>query len=312
MLKPFLLIFSLASGFSTLLCGAEEVAKVLRFSTPMISLSAVQGKDSMGTVLTVENTGKTDFDFAPVFAGKDAAAFSMEPRKLSVGGGKTETFKIKLSPVRGAGNYEASLDVKEGRIPIKGLGMKAFEGLNEPTLHKIATALGMEIDVGGMELSLSTKEETIGDSVAIARFRGINGKLVRITPVARFSPPGEVPFGIVFKDEELTEWGTLDNSNDSRPDNHQCLFPGINGGTRFMEKEAPKEPFALYMQGHMYVSFTDISLETSAPIKHTARVFPVNKYQGCEMENAYLLGFEEAKNGDYQDAVFLLENVTAE
>ncbi len=30
------------------------------------------------------------------------------------------------------------------------------------------------------------------------------------------------------------------------------------------------------------------------------------------MENAYLVGFEEAKNGDYQDAVFLLENVTAE
>jgi hypothetical protein len=27
------------------------------------------------------------------------------------------------------------------------------------------------------------------------------------------------------------------------------------------------------------------------------------------MENAWLVGFEEAANGDYQDAVFLIENV---
>ena len=30
------------------------------------------------------------------------------------------------------------------------------------------------------------------------------------------------------------------------------------------------------------------------------------------MENAYLIGFEEAENGDYQDAVFLIENVVPE
>ena len=31
--------------------------------------------------------------------------------------------------------------------------------------------------------------------------------------------------------------------------------------------------------------------------------------QGRELEDAYLIGFEEASNGDYQDAVFLVEGV---
>ncbi len=196
----------------------------------------------MGSELTVQNTGDTDFAFAPVLLGKDAGAFSVEPKEILVGPGKTETFRINLRPVRGAGSYRASLDVAEGTIPINGVGLKAFEGSNEPSLNRVVTALGMEIDVGGKKLSLNTEEETIGESLTATRFRGIEGKLVRVTPVARFSPPGEVPFGIVFKEDELTQWGTLDNSGDSRPDNHQCLFPGVNGGEKAMRKRLPKNP----------------------------------------------------------------------
>ncbi len=66
------------------------------------------------------------------------------------------------------------------------------------------------------------------------------------------------------------------------------------------------------MKGHKYVSFTDLKLNSGAPIAHTGRIYPVKSFQGVARENAYLVGFEEAKNGDYQDAVFLIENVTAE
>lgn len=306
--KVFPLIFVLCS----LLCAKEELSKTLKFSTPMVSVSAVDGEKSMGAVLTIENTGEEDFAFVPILSGKDAEAFSVEPAEVVVGAGKSETLRIRLNPIRGAGSYEASLDVAEGNIPVNGVGLKAFEGKNEPPLDQIVKALGIELDVGGEKLSLNTKQETIGESISDARFRGIGEKLVKVTSLARFSPRGEVPFGIVFKGEELSEWGKLDDSDDTRPDSHQCLFPAMNGGEMFMEKEAPKEPFAFYMKGHIYVSFTDSSLQKNTPIKHTARVYPVKKFQGREMENAYLVGFEEAKNGDYQDAVFLLENVTTE
>ena len=94
-------------------------------------------------------------------------------------------------------------------------------------------------------------------------------------------------------------------------DAHQCLLPPWEtDGPLFFAPAA--EAFAFYLKAHHYVSFTDPKLPTEAKIPHTARVFPVTKFQGRMMENAYLIGFEEAANGDYQDAVFLIENVVPE
>lgn len=296
----------------TLICAEEEVPKTLTFSTAILSVSAVDGKPSKGAELTIANNGEEEFTFVPLMVGVDAKAFTIEPGEMVLGAGKSETLKIFLHPMRGADTYTASLDVAEGVIPVKGVGLKAFEGKNEPTLNTIVDALAIPLEVGGKKLSLDTKANTIGDSLAVSRFRSVEGKKVRITPVARFSPPGKVPFGIVTEGEKLEEWGMLQESNDKRPDAHQCLFPEIEGVGGTLEKPAPDLPFAFYMEGHKYVSFTDASLKSAAPIPHTARVFPVKTFQGRAMESAYLIGFEEASNGDYQDAVFLIENVTAE
>jgi hypothetical protein len=37
----------------------------------------------------------------------------------------------------------------------------------------------------------------------------------------------------------------------------------------------------------------------------------VRQFEGKVLQNAYVVGFEEASNGDYQDAVFLIEGVRA-
>ena len=68
-------------------------------------------------------------------------------------------------------------------------------------------------------------------------------------------------------------------------------------------------PFKFWMKGPKYRSTTGSEPVEGATIKHTARIYPVSDFQGRVMENAWLVGFEEAANGDYQDAVFLLENV---
>lgn len=306
------MIFTLILGLYSLLGAGEELSNSLKFSRSMVSISAVDGEKSMSADLTIANTGSEDFAFVPILSGQDAKAFSVKPAEIFLGAGKKETLNIRFKPLRGAGSYEASLEVADGIIPVKGLGLKAFEGKNEPPLDQIVKALGIALDVGGKKLSLDTEEYTIGESIPGARFRGIAGEFVKVTPLARFSPPGEVPFGIVFKGEELIEWGKLQDSDETRPDSHQCLFPRMGDGVTVMEKEAPKEAFAFYMKGHIYVSYTDSSMQKNVPIKHSARMYPVKKFQGRDIENAYLIGFEEAKNGDYQDAVFLLKNVTIE
>ena len=311
MLKAHCLILPLISSLLPL-HAQDDPTKILRFSTPMVTMSAVQGKGSLGTKLVVENTGNSPVDFAPAFVGKDAVAFSMEPSEAVLEAGEKKTFVVQLSPVRGAGGYEAGLDVSEGRIPVRGIGLRGFEGSHEPPLDRIVAALGIPIDVGSSELSLNTEADIIGESIPAGKFLGVTGTPVRITPVARFSPPGELSYGIVSKAGKQIEWGTLDASDEGRPDNHQCLFPWTQGGQHMLEEEAPKDPFSLYIKGHIFTSFTDPAQETTAPVKHTARVYPVKKIQGRDMENAYLIAFEESQNGDYQDAVFLLENVTAQ
>jgi hypothetical protein len=42
---------------------------------------------------------------------------------------------------------------------------------------------------------------------------------------------------------------------------------------------------------------------------HRARVYPLKDRTGTAVPNAYLIGWEEAANGDYQDYVFILSNV---
>jgi hypothetical protein len=47
---------------------------------------------------------------------------------------------------------------------------------------------------------------------------------------------------------------------------------------------------------------------TSSPPVHRLRVYPLKDRAGVLVPNSYLLGWEEASNGDYQDFVFVLKN----
>lgn len=88
-------------------------------------------------------------------------------------------------------------------------------------------------------------------------------------------------------------------------------FPVLDtlvGGASFTEFDAPDKPFAFYMKGPKFDSFSDPAFQTTADIPHTGRIYPVSFYQGRKMEDSWLVGFEEAANGDYQDGLFLIEN----
>lgn len=259
----------------------------------------------------MRNGGDVEMAVVPVITGEDAELFSIEPTEMAIPAGEAVELKVFLDPQRGAGRYCASLDMAEVVLPMEGIALNKFEGKNEPTLARIVKSLGMKLDVGGDVLELPTRPEVIGDSLAVTRFRGLPGQKIQVTSVARFSPPGDLPFGIVLEGEDLIEWGKVADSEELK-DNHQCLFPDLKGGGESLEIEAPEGAFAFYMVGHKYVSFTDTALKSETKLKHTARVYMVEEFQGRLMPNSFLICFEEASNGDYQDAVFLIENVTAE
>ena len=67
-------------------------------------------------------------------------------------------------------------------------------------------------------------------------------------------------------------------------------------------------PFSLVAEtGHGAIPLDPAHSKTK--LAHPARVFPVHTVLGASVHDAVLVAFEEATNGDYQDALFLIENV---
>jgi hypothetical protein len=56
--------------------------------------------------------------------------------------------------------------------------------------------------------------------------------------------------------------------------------------------------------------YSEDALNIDAAHSHRLRVYPLKDRAGALVPHAYLLGWEEASNGDYQDFVFLLENAS--
>ena len=295
--------------------SAEKTSTGLRAEPALVSLSAVKDQPAVPATLTLVNPGSMPLPAAIEIAGRDAAAFRVIGETATLAPGGKIALKVGFTPITGFGRYSAELKVGNPNhgttVRLEAVGLNAFEGKNEPPLQLVADTLGIPIKVGSEKLELDVKADRIGDGVPATRFRAIPGKKVRVTPLARFSPPGATPFGWVTRENDLHELGQLADSS-QRPDTHQALLPSLAGGANSVEFTPPAESFAFYMKGHLYTAFTDPALPSKAGIPHTTRVFPVTSFQGKTMTHSYLIGCEEASNGDYQDAVFLLENVTHE
>jgi hypothetical protein len=294
---------------------AKDTGPQLQGDRPVVALSAVHGKVVRKAKLQVSNPTDTEVPADFQVTGKDAALFKATAAAEVVPAGGSITLEIEFSAPDFPGRFSAVLQHADpsasALASLQAVGLAAFEGKNEPSLQSIVHALGIPLDVGGSQLELDTAKELIGESIPASYFRPAGPGKIRVTPLARFSPPGVTPFGIVRAGEaELIEIGRLADVSEQVPDAHQTLFPPLDGSAYPLEFEAPPQPFAFYMKGHKFNSFTDPKLKTDATIAHTARVFPVTLFQGKPIRNAYLIGFEEASNGDYQDAAFLVENIT--
>lgn len=248
--------------------------------------------------------------------GNGADAFGISDARKEEN--KLLLLEIEFKPTTERGFFAAELLVGQGEnlqiVQLRGVATKALEGKNEPPLQELCDALGLELDVGGKQLALDTSKKTIGDSIAVARFEPVGGEAVRLTPLARYSPEGETPFGLAIEEGselKLRTLASLAASTERRPDAHQTLRPPTTGGEQVVFVKEPPQRFGLFLKAHQYTSLTFPGRATGAPIEHTARIYLVKAYQGQAIANAYVVGFEEAANGDYQDAVFLIEGVKA-
>jgi hypothetical protein len=293
----------------------KELDEPLRPDKTLLSLSAVKDKPARSGKIVVKNPLDRPLAADVSIVGKDAGAFSATSSAMTLGAGESMEVEVHFKPIRGADRYSAALRIgppESGAFVIlQGIGLAAFEGKNEPPLQSIVHALGIPLNVGGDKLELDTKADKIGDGVFVPYFKKAGDGPMTVTPLARFSPPGLITFGRINKGSQgLVTIGDLAEST-VQPDAHQCLMPPWAEAPQHLDPE-DGAPFAFFLKAHHYTSFTDPAIPTEATIAHTARVFPVTNFQGRELKNAWLVGFEEAANGDYQDAAFLIENVVPE
>ena len=59
------------------------------------------------------------------------------------------------------------------------------------------------------------------------------------------------------------------------------------------------------------VNYTEDALNALQPtgVTHRTRIYPMADREGNPIENSYLIAFEDASNGDYQDYMFVIDNV---
>ena len=148
------------------------------------------------------------------------------------------------------------------------------------------------------------------DEVNAPRFRRANATApITLRPLARFSPPGLVPFGWYSPGNIAgrISVGTLGQMTDPHTnDKSRMLLPPLaSGGTEFSPSA---EPFGLWMAPAgvgLLASDDDDGFDGA----HRMKIWTLRDANGAVRPNEYLIGGEEAANGDYQDYVFVVTNV---
>ncbi|AWW31032.1 hypothetical protein DN752_13365 [Echinicola strongylocentroti] len=285
---------------------------------PAIVLSSIRGEQSKVDTV-VFRLGEHALDKVEVtYLGDQADLFSTN--KLKTIDDKL-IVSVQFTPsMEFIGLAEAVMEIKLGdellaSRPVRGLSTKALEGENEPSLALVVEAMGWKIDLGWTRLANHTRAELQGDELPVTHFRKAAGaEMVEMVPVARYSPPFALPFGYYETGNDvpdLEQVGVLANST-SYPE-HQTLYPSLQEGQSSFDPG--KLSFGFYTTSPSHVAYSEDhwnqSLHPDHAV-HACRVYTVKDNNGEVLPEQYLVCFEEAANGDYQDYVFLVKHVIAE
>ena len=283
--------------------------------------SAVVGQATAPSTFLILNTGTAALAVTSLaLAGAQPGSFALVSPPATpfvLASGASAAVNVRFVP-GSVGSLSALLriasdDADEPNLDVGlyGLSAQGLEGGNEPPLDRVVTTLGYAIDVGGTTLVLGTGPAPIGEEVLLPLFEKAGAGDVRMVPVARYSPAFVLDFGYYVPagaSPNRVLVGQLSGS--ANPPQHQTLFPEvISGGVAF---DPGAQVFGVYTTGSTHSIYSEDGLNAllhPLNVEHAVRVYPLRDRAGVAVPNAYLVGFEEATNGDYQDYVFTLYNV---
>ncbi|QNF34067.1 putative Ig domain-containing protein [Adhaeribacter swui] len=276
--------------------------------------------------LTVTNTGTSTLNLGSVaVGGTNADKFSVqaitlegEPTGTTLAPEETKTYQIAFTPgnLSVVSTFEAALTINSNavnspalKVGLYAMSLNGYEGNNEPPLQTVVNTLGYNINVGWTNLAGGIQTTMKGEEVPVQLFEKSGNGPVTITPVARYSPNQELPFGYYTKNNNAPVRSTVGTLSGVFGQ-HNALFPQIVAGSDQFNPESAA--FGIYVVGlENRISYTEDQLNAGGPALHAVRAYPLKNRAGEMVPNSYLICFEDASNGDYQDYMFVLKNVVA-
>ena len=225
-----------------------------------------------------------------------------------------------------------------GAASANAYGLVLTQANYEPTLGQILTTLGYQVNVGkaqnnwnpntSMDATNLPGVEAGTDEVAASHFVKSGTGKVGMVLVARFSPVGALPYGWYTTTTGCpagcTTVGTMAMVSDAQTsDKARMVYPPLAAGSA-TEFDPGSAPFGIWINsdqktqmfnegGNMVNGDWDYSQDAlNSPANvHRFKSYPLKDSAGASVPQSYLVAVEEAGNGDYQDYVFVLSNVTA-
>ena len=222
-----------------------------------------------------------------------------------------------------------------GSAQVTAYGLVLIQDNYEATLGQILIALGYKLDVGKAQNNWNPNTSAMAtdlpgveagtDEVAAPHFVKAAAGSVTLTLVARFSPPGVLPFGWypATSATTLNTVGTMAMTADPQTsDKARMIDPALQAGSAttfdpgsgafglwvFSDQKTEK-----YQEGGNVINgdydYSQDALNAPANV-HRFKSYPLKDANGVSVAHKYLVAIEEAGNGDYQDYVFVLSNVS--
>ncbi|RAJ11492.1 malectin domain-containing carbohydrate-binding protein, partial [Arenibacter echinorum] len=277
-----------------------------------------EGSNTDTKVVTITNDGNAVLNISSAsITGAYADQFEnvVPSGAISLNPGENQDYTVTFAPDLNGSNLgyqQASLTIVSNdavnptfEVGLHGLKKAGFEGGQEPALQDVVDALGIGINVGWTSLSSSTNPDPVGDEVEVELWVKAGDGPVNVTPVGRYSPQEELPFGWYTNNGSVThhEVGILA----SGLANAQTLFPPVGSGDSSFDPEGAV--FGFYVESETFGRFNYTEDAINTGIAHRTRIYPMTDREGNPIENSYLITFEDATNGDYQDYMFIIDNV---
>jgi hypothetical protein len=308
----------LATLIFSFLLGSCSKKLVLDINKQEIILSAIKGDKSKLEKLIITNNHESKVELNIEFKGENSEFFKIiDAVPKNINAKESVEIPIQFQPNEDfIGVVKAQLVInsekkKQISVTLGGLSARGLEGKNEPALSLILQTLVFKIDVGWSSLANTVKPDLQGEEISQTLFKKVTKKDVEVIPVARYSPAFLLPFGYYTIENDSINLHDVGILADSKKDSeHQTLFPEINDGkATFNPKNAS---FGIYTTSPSHNSYSEDKWNKKYHKKnaaHATRIYKMKDAEGKVIPNQFLICFEEAFNGDYQDYVFILKNV---